>query len=70
MNEEVDIKKNSVCRFEELDYEKTKLDTEGGLSCSAKTYTYPLKSTGFVDSRGLNLREIANYPIRISGAHG
>ena len=36
----------------------------------AKTYTYPLKSTGFVDSKGLNLREIVSYPIRISGAHG
>ena len=69
MNEQ-DISRYPICRFEELDYEKTNEDMEGGLSCSAKTYTYPMKSTGFVDFKGLNLREIASYPIRVSGAHG
>ena len=41
------------------------------MSCPAKTYTYALNyRLGVVDSKGLNLREIASYPIRISGAHG
>ena len=70
MTNETDIQRQPVCRFEELDYEATNSDSEGGLSCPAKTYTYALKTTGTVDSKGLNLREIASYPIRISGAHG
>ena len=71
LTNEQDISKQAVCRFQELDYAATSEDSEGGLSCSAKTYTYPLKSRlGVVDAKGLNLREVASYPIRISGAHG
>jgi hypothetical protein len=45
-SEEQDIRQKPVCRFEELDYEATNSNSEGGLSCPAKTYTYPLKTAG------------------------